>query len=156
MTDNLRFRHEFVEFMPSTLEPRVVYVSIEYATAAHLCACGCGIKVVTPISPTDWQLIYDRDTISLKPSIGNWSFECRSHYFISRNNILWASNMSDRDIADGRAQDIRRKDRYYDKSMEASMPSETHTSTVDQAQTPLIDDHIPTKKQKWWQRFLGL
>jgi hypothetical protein len=47
------FRPEFVEFMPDKLEPGVIYVSIPYATAAHLCACGYGNEVTTPISPTD-------------------------------------------------------------------------------------------------------
>ena len=29
-----------------------------------------GNKVVTPISPADWQLFYDGDTVSVTPSIG--------------------------------------------------------------------------------------
>ncbi len=48
--------HEFVEFIPSELQEGVLYVSVQYATAVHQCACGCGNKVVTPISPVDWQL----------------------------------------------------------------------------------------------------
>jgi hypothetical protein len=35
-----------------------------------------------PISPADWQLAYDGDTVSLTPSIGNWGFPRRSHYWI--------------------------------------------------------------------------
>ena len=53
-------------------------MSIPYATAVHLCACGCGNKVVTPFSPAEWQLTYDGDTVSLSPSIGNWQFPCKS------------------------------------------------------------------------------
>ena len=64
--------HEFVEFIPSELQEAVLYVSIPYATAVHQCACGCGNKVVTPISPVDWQLLFDGETVSLTPSIGNW------------------------------------------------------------------------------------
>ena len=71
-----RITFEFVEFIPKELEDGVVYVSVTYATAVHKCCSGCGNKVVTPISPTDWTLIFDRDTISLDPSIGNWSFPC--------------------------------------------------------------------------------
>jgi hypothetical protein len=77
-------RHEFVDLIPDALEDGVLYVSVQYATALHLCCCGCGSEVVTPLSPTDWSLTFDGDTVSLRPSIGNYSFPCRSHYFITR------------------------------------------------------------------------
>jgi Family of unknown function (DUF6527) len=35
----------------------------------NLCCCGCGEKVVTPLRPTDWKLIFDGKTISLDPSL---------------------------------------------------------------------------------------
>src|SRR5690348_11105827 len=82
-------RHEFVEFIPDTLEKDVLYVSMPFATAVHSCACGCGLEVVTPFSPTDWSMQFNGDTISLHPSIGNWSFPCRSHYLIQRGRIIW-------------------------------------------------------------------
>lgn len=69
-----RLRHEFVEFIPDDLEEGVIYISIQYATATHLCACGCGAEVITPISPTDWELTFNGSSVSLSPSIGNWSF----------------------------------------------------------------------------------
>lgn len=105
--------HEFVELMPSTLKEGTLYVSIPYETAVHLCACGCGIKVVTPISPPEWQLTWDGDTVSLHPSIGNWQFPCRSHYWIRRNRIVWSSDMTDEAIASGRARDARQREAYY-------------------------------------------
>lgn len=80
-------RHKFVEFVPDQLEDGVLYITVEYRTAVHKCVCGCGNKVVTPLSPTDWKMIFDGKTVSLYPSIGNWSFDCRSHYFITRNEI---------------------------------------------------------------------
>jgi hypothetical protein len=46
------------------------------------CCCGCGHEVVTPFSPTDWKLTFDCVSVSLYPSIGNWSPPCRAHYFI--------------------------------------------------------------------------
>jgi hypothetical protein len=39
-----------------TPDRRPLYVSIEFATAAHSCACGCGREVVTPPGPTDWRI----------------------------------------------------------------------------------------------------
>jgi Family of unknown function (DUF6527) len=63
-----------------------------YATVIHLCACGRGIKVVTPTSPPEWHLTWGGDAVSLYPSIGNWQFPCRSHYWIRRNRIIWAGH----------------------------------------------------------------
>ena len=37
-----RLRLERVHYMPKVLEPGVLYVSISYRTASHLCFCGCG------------------------------------------------------------------------------------------------------------------
>ena len=106
-------RHEFVDLIPDDMAEGVLYVSVQYATATHKCACGCGKLVVTPIRPTDWTMIWDRDTITLSPSIGNWNFPCRSHYFIRENKIIWARKWSDLEIKAGRHKDKARKDRYY-------------------------------------------
>lgn len=70
-------KHEFVEFIPDNLEDGTVYVSVGFATVAHKCCCGCGKEVGTPLSPTDWKLIFDGKTVSLDPSIGNWGFPVR-------------------------------------------------------------------------------
>jgi hypothetical protein len=107
-------RHEFVQSVPEQLDEGVLYVSLPYATAVHRCACGCGHEVVTPLSPTDWSMIFDGKTVSLAPSIGNWSFPCRSHYWLERGRVVWAPAWSDREIADGRARDARRKASPYD------------------------------------------
>lgn len=106
-------RHRFVDHIPADLEDGVVYVAIEYGTAVHRCCCGCGEKIVTPLSPTDWRLIYDGETISIKPSIGNWGLACESHYWIVRNRIEWARKLSDEEIRKGRELDRRRKREFY-------------------------------------------
>ena len=84
-------RHKFVDVIPEDIEEGVVYISIEYATVIHNCCCGCGNEVVTPLSPAQWSLIFDGDTISLEPSIGNWNYECKSHYIIKKNKVIWLS-----------------------------------------------------------------
>ena len=88
----LQVKHRFVEFLPDRLEPGVLYVCMQYATASHTCCCGCGRDVVTPISPKDWKLVYDGRSISLMPSIGNWSYPCRSHYWIKCNEVVWEAD----------------------------------------------------------------
>ena len=105
--------HEFVEFIPTPIEEGKIYVSIPYATVAHKCCCGCGNEVVTPLSPTDWKLIFDGDSVSLDPSIGNWEFKCNSHYWIRNNRIQWADQWSKDQIEHGRAHDRLMKSAHY-------------------------------------------
>jgi hypothetical protein len=110
-----QFTPHFVENIPEALEPGVLYVSMSLASAIHLCACGCGQEVITPLSPTDWRLWFDGENVSLDPSIGNWSFSCHSHYWIRGGKVRWSGSWSAEGIADGRAHDRDRKDAYYDR-----------------------------------------
>ncbi len=121
--------HRFVECMPDTLEDGVVYVSIPFALVSHKCCCGCGEEVVTPLSPTDWEFIFDGETVSLYPSIGNWNFKCRSHYWITRDRVEWAPQWSDDEIREGRHRDNVAKKRYFEsrfgeKNPEPDRPQE--------------------------------
>jgi len=90
-----KLSHKFVEFIPDVLEGDVIYVSLTYGTVSHRCCCGCGREVVTPLTPNDWKLIFDGETISLYPSIGNWNFACRSHYWIRNNRVEWAGDWTE-------------------------------------------------------------
>lgn len=98
MKNNIYLTHKFVEYIPDKLEDRTVYVSIRFATAVHKCCCGCGHEVVTPLSPSGWQLSYDGESISLSPSIGNWGFPCKSHYWIKNDSVKWARKWSTKEI----------------------------------------------------------
>lgn len=118
-------QHVFVEFIPDVLEEGTIYVSIPYATAAHKCCCGCGSEVVTPLSPTDWVLIFDGETVTLDPSIGNWSFNCQSHYWIRRNKVIWARRWSRQEIQAGRRHDSVAKESHF-----AGVPTPTAHSEV--------------------------
>lgn len=109
----ISINHEFVESIPSELQEGVLYVSVQYATAVHKCACGCGNKVVTPISPVKWQLLFDGDSVSLRPSIGNWQFPCRSHYWIKSNKIRWAGAWTPEEVAVGRQREARDREQYF-------------------------------------------
>jgi hypothetical protein len=105
--------HEFVEFIPEELRESTLYVCIRFATVVHRCCCGCGREVVTPLSPTDWKLIFDGVSVSLYPSIGNWNFPCQSHYWIQHNKVSWAGRWSKKQIEAGRAADVLAKARYF-------------------------------------------
>jgi hypothetical protein len=106
-------KHEFVEYIPEDLAEGTIYISIPFATAAHKCSCGCGREVITPLSPTDWKLIFDGETVSLDPSIGNWNYPCESHYWIRHNKVVWAQRWSRKEIERGRAQDRLAKEHYF-------------------------------------------
>jgi len=105
-------RPEFVEFVPERLDDGVLYISERYKTVSHKCCCGCGEEVITPLSPADWSLRVDGEHVSLHPSIGNWNFACRSHYWIRRNQVVWAGAMKEAEIARVQLRDRIDKQRH--------------------------------------------
>jgi hypothetical protein len=117
--------HRFVQYIPEDLAPGILYVSMEYATAAHSCCCGCGLQVVTPVTPSDWKLTYDGETISLWPSIGNWNFPCRSHYIIRHSRIVPADPWDDKKNEYGRHHEKKRKEECFQKKTGHDDPRST-------------------------------
>lgn len=83
------FEPRFAPRIPEQLEDGILYISIDCNAVIHKCACGCGEEVSTPLGKQDWKLLYDGERVSLSPSIGNFSYPCRSHYFIRENNVIW-------------------------------------------------------------------
>jgi hypothetical protein len=107
-------KHEFVELFLDCMEDGKIYVSIDFALVGHRCCCGCGNEVITPLSPAEWRLTFDGESISLYPSIGNWSFDCQSHYWIENNGVKWAESWSRAQIEAGRECDRRLQQQHYD------------------------------------------
>lgn len=95
----MEIRLQRVLYMPEELEPSVLYVSEEFGAAAHLCPCGCGSKVRTPLGPTDWALEETDNGPTLYPSIGNWQLPCQSHYWITEGQVVWSSKLTPKQIA---------------------------------------------------------
>jgi len=106
MTRISRLECQHTEFIPERLQPGILYVSKRYSTASHLCCCGCGQEVVTPLKPSKWKLSEKAGAASLWPSIGNWSFPCRSHYIIRDGRVIWAKPFSKQQIALVQSQDL--------------------------------------------------
>ena len=102
-----------VRYIPKTLEPGVLYVSEEFEAAVHLCACGCGLKVSTPLGPAEWSFLNSPNGPSLEPSIGNWQLPCRSHYVIADGNVRRGGQWSDIQVAAGRRAEEQRRQAYY-------------------------------------------
>ena len=143
MTRQQTLRPEFVEFVPEQLEPGILYISMRYKSVAHLCCCGCGHKVVTPLSPTGWRVTYNGKAISLSPSVGNWKLKCQSHYWIEDNQIEWAEGWTQSQIERGYARDQQAKVAYFQK----------HQSETDiKAEPPPAPQAEGVRKrlQRWW------
>lgn len=113
MMRHSHLEHRFVQHIPDGLEPGVLYISMEYGTAAHQCCCGCGEEVVTPFTPTDWKMTFEGETVSLSPSIGNWTLDCRSHYVIKRGRAIEAEPWTDVQVEAERHRDRAAKARFY-------------------------------------------
>lgn len=139
-------KHKFLEVIPEVLDEGILYVSMERRIVIHLCVCGCGNEVVTPISPTDWELLFNGDSVSLSPSIGNWEFDCQSHYWIRNNNVHHSGKWNKKQVEAGRKKDRLNKRNHYQKSAD-----------LNQEEKPIAESN----KRKSWSfrslfKFIGL
>ena len=131
----------FTEKFPEPLEPGILYISTRYANVAHLCCCGCGEEVTTPLAPTEWSITFDGKTVSLSPSVGNWALACKSHYFITRNQVRWAGSWTDEQVEAGRRRERAASQSYYDPTVgQPTSPA-----------SPDVEDHKPVK-DSWLSR----
>ena len=110
----MKFELESVHYMPKKLRPGILYVSEEFGIAAHLCACGCGSKIRTPLGVTEWSVNETPSGPTVRPSVGNWQQACQSHYLITRGEVVWAGKWSAEQIVAGRAKEEKRRRTYYD------------------------------------------
>lgn len=139
-------RPAFVGSFPSALEPETLYISVEFNSCAHLCACGCGQEVITPLSPAQWSFSYNGQNVSVRPSIGNWSLECRSHYIIDHGRIVCSRTFSDEEITSNRARDrraVRRFDRESNKVKRGAAPG---SATDDANAAPPAEPPRPPRR----------
>ncbi len=144
MKRNMEISHEFVRSIPHLheMEEGVLYISIPGMAAAHKCFCGCRSEVTTPLSPVGWELRYCGESVSLYPSIGSWSLDCQSHYWIKNDKVIWAPKLSEEAIRAVKHRDISDLNRHYDLG---NVPS-------------VSDEKIVTREQKlersFWHQIL--
>lgn len=143
--------HRFVRNVPRELDPGLLYVSMDYATAVHACCCGCGDRVVTPFTPTDWRMTFDGESISLHPSVGNWNQKCRSHYVIQRNRVLEAGPWSSAQIDAERRRDKKAKAAYFATSPIGHEGEGALVSPGANPPVPLATNGQPARSN--WSRF---
>ena len=139
--------HRFVRNVPRELDPGVLYISVEYATAIHSCCCGCGDRVVTPFAPTDWRMTFDGESVSLDPSVGNWNQKCRSHYVIRRNRVLEAGPWSNAQVEAERRRDKKAKAAYFGKTADAK--HSVVTQAADRAPSTAVQEANHSSRSVW-------
>ena len=110
----IEIRLQRVAYMPKELKPGVLYISEEYGAAAHLCPCGCGCKIRTPLGPAEWSLKVTDKGPSLFPSVGNWQIPCKSHYWIKHGKLFWAESWTPEQIVAARRNEERRRLLHYE------------------------------------------
>lgn len=128
MTQIDRYFVHCVESFPTPMEPGVLYVSLTYSTAGHICPCGCGREVVTKLSPARYRIIFDGE-VSLKPSVAATGLPCNSHYFITRGEVDWHAKLDREQMARAQAADRR---------------------AVEAHRVP-----TPQPRTRWWSRLWG-
>lgn len=79
----------FTDHIPDSPEYGKLYVCEKWHVAIHLCPCGCGNWVQTPLTKEWWTMYKQDGKVTLRPSIGNFSLPCKSHYYITENHIDW-------------------------------------------------------------------
>lgn len=99
---------------------------------------------MTPLAPTDWSMIFDGESVSLRPSVGNWYLACRSHYIIRNGRVIEAPSWSEDRIENEWRRDRKAKATYYGSG--ATEPGNLPTSSV-----AAVVEQAP--KRRWWSQF---
>ncbi len=157
MMPEIELKPEFVEFIPAELEERTLYIAAKYRTVVHRCGCGCGRKIVTPLSPTAWKLTFDGLSVTLHPSVGNWNLPCKSHYWIDRNRVRWAPRWPPGQIEAGREAEARATAEYYGEEPVQVDPQSIPALAIS---SPVPIAIKPTEKpegflRRWKKRLFG-
>ena len=84
----MKYRYQLVDRIPPRMRNGVVYHTKEFDLAGLLCACGCGHRV-TLLIPDGHQLQNEGGYATIRPSIGVFDAQCKSHYFISAGDVRW-------------------------------------------------------------------
>ena len=82
-------RPEFVQSIPTgSRKPGEIVVSCRYNVASFLCPCGCGAAMDIIFRPYRWRMEWDGEHLSICPSISSPRLACKSHYWITRNEVI--------------------------------------------------------------------
>lgn len=122
----VKLNHVFIDTIPDELEEGKLYISTRFRVIMHSCCCGCKNKVVTPLSPVRWKMTFDGNYISIYPSIGNWNFDCKSHYWIQNSEVEWSTKWSEDKVVEGKLYEREKREEHFKK-----INKEKETTTAD-------------------------
>lgn len=98
-------RPDFVDSFPQPMSSGILYISVKFNSCGHLCCCGCGSEVITPLSPAQWSFAYNGQEATLEPSIGNWTLECKSHYWVRSGRVTWSRRFTGSEVEINQTKD---------------------------------------------------
>ena len=90
------FQTKFSVDIPDELSEDILYVSMENKLAAHLCPCGCGEKIITPLYWADppppggsekRRFFFDRFS-NIEGIFIHEHLKCKSKYSITNGQFL--------------------------------------------------------------------
>jgi hypothetical protein len=147
VTRQRELTHRYVEFIPKDLDEGVLYISLRFRTASHLCCCGCRGKVVTPLNPAKWHLQDHGGSVSLTPSVGNGAFACRSHYWVRQGRVMWCAPMTNAQTA---------RAHWLDEYASQVYTGERRPEPPRSEETPHVEErpNWVAGLLEWWHRFL--
>ena len=103
---------------------------------------------MTPFTPTDWKMTFDGETVSLRPSIGNWTLKCRSHYVIDRGSVIEASPWSMEEVAAERSRDRAAKARFFGQSQPVEPPVQSAPCKAAPSSWRRVWDRISSRSER--------
>ena len=117
MRKRTSLRPRFVRSIPADgrqIEEGYLYIALQYNTIVHRCPCGCGGLSEIGLGPGLRTIEYDGEKVSLWPSIGARALKCRSHYWVRKNEVVWATELPEKldtwyEAKRREAQDKRRR-----------------------------------------------
>ena len=90
----MKLEPTFVDSLPKQggeMQEGRLYLSIKEMTASHLCACGCGRIVETPLGRDGWSLLLSEGNITIRPAIKSIVSGCGAKYNITNNLVQWVN-----------------------------------------------------------------
>ena len=84
----------WVKEKPEELEDGKLYICPDGDIIWQQCPCGCGEEVIIAMHPKAWVMLFD-GYVTIRPSIGLPHRKCRSHYFITKNQVQWCEPFVD-------------------------------------------------------------
>ena len=116
-------------------QPHGVYRDFHQKMTTYANIIGSHAKRVdASVTAQPGRLVVSHDSkdpsVSLTPSVGNWAFHCRSHYWICRNEVRWARPFGDLEIEQVRRTNRSRRNRYFGRSPHVDSPSVDTTERV--------------------------